>query len=96
MSGIKKLFQSAPVISDGRSLPSVGGLWGRVAQFQSAPVISDGRSRPGGARKGAGRKFQSAPVISDGRSPFAFNALVSNDFFMLFREPIGRRRNIEK
>ena len=40
------LFQSAPVITDGRSLL---GRWVALvaAEFQSAPVITDGRSLDG-------------------------------------------------
>ena len=64
------LFQSTPVITDGRTRQldalGLGGL-----QFQSTPVITDGRTQVTMLVLGKVNLFQSTPVITDGRTPGA-------------------------
>ena len=62
-------FQSAPVITDGRSI-SGPAVPGSSQEFQSAPVITDGRSYEWDHCSNISSLFQSAPVITDGRSGF--------------------------
>ncbi len=62
----RAVFQSTPVISDGRIFihrrkPDTSGL------FQSTPVISDGRISRFSTAPTRRSRFQSTPVISDGR-----------------------------
>ena len=74
------MFQSAPVITDGRS--SARRQNKRVSNmFQSAPVITDGRSRSTFALASVSRLFQSAPVITDGRSGIAAGDFSAIDGF---------------
>ena len=61
------VFQSAPVITDGRSKVPLY-IINTTILFQSAPVITDGRSHAEETHKAIIYKFQSAPVITDGRS----------------------------
>ncbi len=66
MSDNNPMFQSTPVIADGRIAAPVPMLpW--LAWFQSTPVIADGRIGPDQAPEIEWEEFQSTPVIADGR-----------------------------
>ena len=68
-----ELFQSAPVIADGRAgARLIFGVC--LGLFQSAPVIADGRAPSPPCFAPPRTLFQSAPVIADGR---ALPAIVS-------------------
>ena len=69
------LFQSAPVIADGRALSSYAPTMSPLL-FQSAPVIADGRAHGLENLSSQVQEFQSAPVIADGRAPPLFDALL--------------------
>ncbi len=94
------MFQSAPVIADGRTLePAVAD--GDRELFQSAPVIADGRTLPHSGRNCNDPMFQSAPVIADGRTHvwhaitvtfFCFNPRPSS----LTGEPRAREAQADK
>ena len=62
------MFQSAPVITDGRACEAYYEVI-RYKTFQSAPVITDGRADSGLLGAIGQPLFQSAPVITDGRAP---------------------------
>ena len=61
------MFQSTPVITDGRTGAGVVHL-GVHQLFQSTPVITDGRTQVASVDTLLQRLFQSTPVITDGRT----------------------------
>ena len=61
------VFQSTPVITDGRTRRQTWQHLQRL-EFQSTPVITDGRTLVGDYIKGQLEVFQSTPVITDGRT----------------------------
>ena len=63
---LPEMFQSTPVITDGRTLTREQAL--HLMQFQSTPVITDGRTLCGAALHTLQKEFQSTPVITDGRT----------------------------
>ena len=62
----RELFQSAPVVADGRC-PVVVRAGDLVTWFQSAPVVADGRCMHASDMVFMLDMFQSAPVVADGR-----------------------------
>ena len=67
MPVVLRLFQSTPVITDGRTVTDSGGTL-RQAGFNPRPSSLTGEPADGGYGAGPKKKFQSTPVITDGRT----------------------------
>ena len=64
--GVYNMFQSTPVIANGRIFGSPP-VSTSIAMFQSTPVIANGRIASKTPRRCRLRLFQSTPVIANGR-----------------------------